>query len=320
MTINDPGPPGRLSRLAPLALMLLLACCVRSPGSGQDAPGGPVDASTFPPEQRGTTVRVVTWNVWRLFDSTCDSGQCEDWQFEALPSAEEVDERLDELASVIRRMRPDVALLQEIETDGLLARLAGRLSDVLPHRGFGETGRAASVDVGVLSAYPIVQTLGHSGDALRRDNGDRTWFSRELLEAQIDVDGHQLAAFTAHFRSKVEDDPERRLLEGRATAAVLRASASSLPDALVVLGGDLNDTPGSPPLDALESLGGLQRVAAELTDDADATYIYQGQSLAIDHIYMAPTAGARYVPGSAQVFRDTGASDHAALSADFEFR
>ncbi len=298
--------------LAAWALSSPLAGCVRSKASGEDAVDRPVDD--------GLTVRVVTWNVWRLFDSTCDSGRCEDWEFEAVPSASEVDHRLDELAAIIRGMGADVVLLQEIETDGLLARLGGRLSDLLPHRGFGETGGDASVDVGVLSAHPIVETVGHADEPLRRDNGDRTWFSRELLEARIDVDGHQLAAFTAHFRSKVDDDPERRRLEAEATAAALRDSAASLPEALVVLGGDLNDTPGSPPLDALERIGGLQRVAAELKNNADATYVFQGQRLALDHIYVAPTPGARYVPGSARVIRDTGASDHAAVSADFAFR
>lgn len=312
-----------LTGLAGLAALMISAGGCRG-GGGEDLPDAPAADSQEQGQGQGLgegpLVRVITWNVWRLFDSTCDSGRCDEGDYEPLPSAAEVDRRLDEIAAVIRGMQPQVALLQEIETEGLLVQLGARLGDILPYSGFGETGLDASVDVGVLSAFPIVQTVGHADRPLRRDNGDRAWFSRELLEARIDVQGRQLAAFTAHFRSKVDDDPERRRLEAEATAEALRRSAQSLPDGLVLLGGDLNDIPGSPPLEALERLGGLQRVAAELTEDADATYVYRGQRIALDHIYVAPTAGARYVPGSAQVNHDTGASDHAAVSALFEFR
>lgn len=281
--------------------------------------GRPANAPLPDPVEE-TVVRVVTWNVLRLFDSTCDSGKCAERDFEALPTAAVVDHRLDEIAGVLRGIAPNVALLQEIETSSLLDRLGSRLSDLMPYRAFGETGADGSMDVGVLSTFPIIESVGHGDVPLLRANGERTWFSRELLEARIDVDGRQMAAFTAHFRSKVSDDPERRRLEAEATAKILRKSAESLPDALVLLGGDLNDTPGSPPLDALESLGGLQRVGAELTGDTDATYVFRGEPRALDHLYVAPTPGARYVPGSVRVERDVGSSDHSALVAEFGFR
>jgi len=82
----------------------------------------------------------------------------------------------------------------------------------------------------------------------------------------------------------------------------------------------LNDTPGSRPIEALEEGGGLLRVAAELGSDA-ATYVYQGQAQAIDHLYLVETRGGGYVSGSARVVRSNqrglAGSDHAALAALF---
>ena len=292
------------------ALLALLGA-----GCGPPPPSPPIEEAPA-----AATVQVVTWNVRRLFDARCDSGRCGEGRFEALPTTAELDHRLDEVAAVLRGMAPDVALLQEIETAAVLDSLSARLSDDLPYRVFGESGGDASLDVAVLSAHPVLETWRHADRALTRSDGSPTRFSRELLEARMEVHGRQVAAFTAHFRSKNDDDPERRLAEAIATAGIVAGASSDADNALVVLGGDLNDTPGSPPLEALEREGALQRVAAELDDAAAATYTYRGVPVALDHLFVAPTPGARYVPGSARVVREVGGSDHAALLATFSFR
>ena len=135
------------------------------------------------------------------------------------------------------------------------------------------------------------------------------------------MEGRAVVVFTSHFRSKVDDDPGRRLAEGQAAAAIVSAKARDLPRALVVLGGDLNDVPGSPPLEVLEDLGGLLRVASDLDPADAATYVWRGDPLELDHIFLAPGPSVAYVPGSARVARDASGgyrgSDHAALRADF---
>jgi uncharacterized protein len=90
-----------------------------------------------------------------------------------------------------------------------------------------------------------------------------------------------------------------------------------------VLGGDLNDVPGSPPLEALELGGALHRVSSEHPEEAIGTIWFQGVSLAIDHLYQARDASGAYVPDSFRVVRDPSGnglagSDHAAVRADFE--
>jgi len=89
---------------------------------------------------------------------------------------------------------------------------------------------------------------------------------------------------------------------------------------LIVLGGDLNDSPGSIPINALEGNGGMLRVASELGVDA-ATYTSQGQAQAIDHLYLVETPVGRYMRGTARVIRSNqrglAGSDHAGLVATF---
>ena len=63
----------------------------------------------------------------------------------------------------------------------------------------------------------------------------------------------------AHFRSKVSDDPDA---DGGSTGrSGHREKTRQSSDAAVILGGDLNDTPGSAPTQHLESVPELLRVA-----------------------------------------------------------
>ena len=134
------------------------------------------------------------------------------------------------------------------------------------------------------------------------------------------VNGQRVIVFNAHFKAKTRDDPARRLAEASAARAIALRVADENPDALIVLGGDLNDTPGSQPINALEGDGRMTRVAAELGDGA-ATYTYQGQPQAIDHLYLVETPSGRYVRGTARVVRSNqrglAGSDHAGLVATF---
>ncbi|MCA9636139.1 MAG: endonuclease/exonuclease/phosphatase family protein, partial [Myxococcales bacterium] len=223
----------------------------------------------------------------------------------------------------ITELEADVVLLQEIENqtciDALLARLP-EFSDGY----IGEQGYAASLDTAVLVGLPTLALISHQDDEFPRlDGSGLTSFTRDLLEVHVDVDGARVIVFAAHFRSKVDDDPGRRLAEGQRAGEWLAMRAAEYPEATIVLGGDLNDVPASPPLQALESSGPLLRVASELADDS--TYLYDGKASALDHLFQALSAAGAAVPGSAKIFRSPtawdgggwGGSDHAALRASF---
>lgn len=299
--------------------------------------GGPVEAPPLPPladagpearadgpaeAPRGPTASVASFNVHRLFDAVCDTGDCGPGAYEEVPTPAELDAKVAQLGAAIRALRADVVLLQEVESQASLAALARAVPE-LPSAVLGETGGPASVDVAVLSSYPITEVRSHYATPLTLPDGRTTTFSRDLLEVHLRPSGAfgDLIVLAAHFRSKVNDDPERRLAEGRAARAIAVAVAQAFPTATVVLGGDLNDVPGSPALEALAEGGALARVSDGLPAADIGTVRYGGAWVALDHLFLARHAVGRLVPGTFQVFRTEqagwGGSDHGAIRATF---
>ncbi len=291
--------------------------------SGDGSTFGPLDAGSHdagdpsPPEGR---IRVASFNVRRFFDTVCDSAACGGDEYEELPTQRQFEDRAQQIAAAIRGLGVHAVLLQEIETQAAFDALAQRLPEMTAGA-FGEIGLPGSVDVGILARGQLDEVRKHRADkVLTRPDGSRTYFSRELLEAHLRIGEAPVALFVAHFRSKNNDDPGRRLAEAQAAAEIIAATAAERPETLVVFGGDLNDEPGSAPLAALESPGGLVRVAGELPDDEAGTYWYSGPH-AIDHLFIDARASGAYVPGTVRVAHGVGwglgGSDHAALVADF---
>jgi len=301
-----------------IALFLALALACASRPSHLRA----LRTRTPPAPHARAVLRVATLNAHLFFDTVCDSGRCGEGDFEAAPTAAEFARDAEVIAAAVRALDADVVLLQEVENQRCLDALRERLGDAYPTALVGETGRPASIDVAVLARDPMVSWRGHRGVPFARPDGRRATFARELLEVHLDHGGRRVVVFAAHFRSKVRDDPGLRLGEAMAARRIVAARGSELPDALVVLGGDLNDTPGSPAIDALEEGGALARVAATLPEGQQATYVYHGRAMALDHLFVPRAAMARVVAGSVRVLRDApgegyAGSDHASLRADF---
>ena len=289
---------------------------------------GEIDAATDP--DAGSTarpgiIRVATFNVRRFFDTVCETGKCGPSDFEEQPSQAAFDAQVDTLAKGIALIDPDVISLEEVETarclDALVAKLA-TLGKTFPIAHLGEIGSPGSVDVAILARGALGEVKTHRQTPIPLASGGTTTFSRELLEIRMTFGARQVVMFAAHFRSQYNDDPARRLAEAKATKIIVSQTATDLPEALVLLGGDLNDTPGSDAINALEEGGALVRVAKDIPALDQATYTFQGQKNAIDHIFVGAPQAARYVAKSAVAYRnDTrgsfAGSDHAALGAEF---
>jgi uncharacterized protein len=270
-------------------------------------------------------IRVATFNVRRFFDTVCETGKCGPTDFEELPAQATFDAQVDKLAKGIALIDPDVIALEEVETTRCLDALATKLASLgktFPIVHLGEIGSAGSVDVAVLARGALTEIKTHRQTPIPLAAGGTTTFSRELLEVRMTFGATQVVMFAAHFRSQSNDDPARRLAEANASRTIVTQTATELPAALVLLGGDLNDMPGSAAINALEEGGSLLRVASDIPVADQATYTFQGQKNAIDHIFVTKAQAARYVAKSAVVFRDDtrggfAGSDHAALGADF---
>jgi len=270
------------------------------------------------------TITIATYNVKMFFDTVCDSGSCGSSDFEKLP--EDLDFRLHvkSIAESIQKINADIILLQEVETKIALDALFEELSPMYENSYIGEQGYDASIDVAVMGIGEQGMIFKHGSKKIPLPNGGTTYFTREFMEVHYEIGGKEVIVFPAHFKSKSSDNPDKRLAEAMAAHDILVKATDENPDALIVMGGDLNDYPGSDPLNALSESGELLRVASELTGDDDATYYYNGP-IAIDHIFHAVNASGEYIAGTAEVIKDgdttyhLGESDHAALSADFKF-
>lgn len=267
------------------------------------------------------TVTIATYNSYRFFDIVCDSGYCSSSDYEVQFSDSEYQQKVEDMAAALKKIDADIVLIEEVEKKICMEDLLEELGSMYSVIYIGETGGTASVDVAVITKGTIVDTDKHLASIPHPDGGTTT-FARAFLEVEIELGGKKIIVFAAHFKSKSNDDPDRRLAEAQAALEIMKDTADENPDALIVMGGDLNDFPGSIPIDTLEDSSELLRVASDISDQA--TYYYDGP-IAIDHLFFALEGSGSYVAGSAQVVKDSPSwyslmsSDHAALKATFEF-
>ncbi len=291
---------------------------------GEEPDEGPADDTSASGDTAPrTTVAIATFNVSRFFDTVCHTNDC-DGGFESAPSQAAFEFKASLIAGVIESMDLDIALLQEVETLDCLEELERQLPEEYETTVFAETGFAGSLDVAVVARGRLLRVREYrNSNPLRRPDGSRTSFAREFLEVHVETPGGRAIVFDSHFKSRNNDDAGRRLAEAQAAREIVLEVAAEYPDALVVLGGDLNDTPGTDAIDALEGDGGLFRVASTLPEGEDGTHEYRGVRNALDHLYLATDAAGGAVPDTVAVVRDAsgglGGSDHAALRAEFEF-
>jgi len=276
--------------------------------------------------KRPGVLRIAQLNVRRFFDATCDSGQCGASGFEEQPTQQQYDDRVAQLAAGLAKLEADVITLAEVETQGCLDAVQAKLKEngfEYPVAKVAEIGTPGSVDVAVLARgkFESLKTHRKETEPLLRPDGSQTIFTRELPEVHLTIGTTSVIVFAAHFRSKSDDDPGRRLAEAKKTQELMVAAGTANTGALVLLGGDLNDIPGSDAINAIEKDAALVRVAKDLPVAEQGTYRFSGQNQAIDHIYTTANRATAYVAKSATVLREGNSgfagSDHATIYADF---
>ncbi len=269
------------------------------------------------------SISVATFNVRRFFDTVCDSGSCGSGDWEEQLSNAEFTARAAQIADAVRDMDVDIVLFQEFEKQPCLDAVNDELGDEYTVSIVAETGYDASIDVALLAKGEFIRRINHGDEPLHKPGttSPTYYFTREFPEIHLEINGEKVIVFVGHFKSKSDDDPDRRWAEAAGAYDIITEVASENEDALIIFGGDLNDTPGSNPINELEKNGKLHRVASELSNNLAATYRYNGSLQAIDHLFVATESSGAYVSGTAESVRGPsfglGGSDHAALKADF---
>jgi len=242
---------------------------------------------------------------------------------------------------VIDAQRPDILIAVEVENRPTLERfneqvLSAQFNFRYPHFMVIDGNDQRGIDLGIFSQFPIVEIRSHVDDP--RPDGSRL-FSRDCPEFDIFLPGgERLILLANHLKSKRNgnDDASRNLRKAQAERARAIAVKCLGRCPLVLLGGDLNDEPGSAALAALFE-GGFQDVMAHPSYPQARPGTYQ-TGLAndkIDYLILSPTLQTRlraagierrgsYHPRLWEPFDTVGdaseeASDHHLVWADLDF-
>lgn len=301
-----------------------------SGGSESAGSGGSAGDSSNPPIQ----FRVVTFNAQNFFNDKADdpppSGQ------EEILSSADYQAKLAGVAAILAKMNPDFVMLEEVENEAVVKdlkarpELGGRFVDHATFSGNDPRG----IDIAALSTVPMTQKVSHKDDqfALAGTGGsDKYRFARDLLEVHAEVNGRHMIFLGVHLKAKSNDDPQKRLAEAQRARYVADQRRKDDPSAVVIILGDFNDFPGSPPMDAVEgqppaevyqSMG--EQLGGALAWSVFTQSAASGKALH-DDLRVSPLLFERLVKGSVKILHDEDldaplrdVSDHAPVGATFQ--
>ncbi len=240
---------------------------------------------------------------------------------------------------VIAEVDANIQVCIEVENRPTLLRfneqvLAAKFGKAFPHVMVIDGNDDRGIDVGIMSRYPIRSIKSHVDDL--NPNGERT-FSRDCPEYLIDLpSGRKLLILPNHFKSKRGGDTpamkaRRKAQADRAHAIAKDALAQTQ---LVLMAGDLNDTPENPLFASLWQDGFVDvGDHPSYPKDRPGTFGTGSAANKIDYLIMSPKLRAKltrtgierrgsyhpntWVPFDTVKKQADEASDHHLVWADF---
>ena len=248
----------------------------------------------------------------------------------------------DNTARVIQAVNAHVLCLVEVEDRHTLDRFdrltLGRWKASFGHNLLIDGNDPRGIDIGLLSRFPIRSVRSHIADvtSLRK----ATIFSRDCPEFEVALpDGRSLWVLGNHFKSQgygmqKANDAKRKLQAERVRELLSRFD---LTRDLVVVAGDLNDSPSSAPLKPLLTTPGLYDVLKSPLHKGPSWTYHDGRqqidfllvsealfaslkSVGIERrgLFHKTNFGGKFPSFPEVADETTQASDHAAVWAEFE--
>ncbi|MCU0609241.1 MAG: endonuclease/exonuclease/phosphatase family protein [Chitinispirillaceae bacterium] len=270
------------------------------------------------------TVTLGFYNVENLFDLNFDGTEYPEYRPGALGWDKQMQaKKLDNIAAVIAAMQADMLGLCEIENRNALEQLRKRLWKLGCEYRYAAIADHPFTNVtnpALLSRFPILRKQSVAVNAYG--------LTRNILEADVSLDGTVLTLFVNHWPSKAY--PESRRLAA-ATALVARLRALPAGTAYSVIG-DLNAdddewrTFHTQGLDDTKGMTGINHMLGtradsagnvwhydpwqELTAKSRFSTVYKGQPQTPDHILLPPSllsgGAVTYLENSFSVFTFNG--------------
>ncbi len=269
------------------------------------------------------TVVIGQYNVKNLFDDKDQNAQ--------LGTVQKPRKELEALARTIKNSGAEIVTMQEVENKEVLQQF---VDEYLPDFGnvvLVEGNDKRGIDVAVISKHEVTNVVSHAANTFPDSEGKEMQFNRDLLRVDVDVKGYPLSIFTSHFKSKRggEWSTIERIGEARETRRILKEEMGDWSKSNFVVTGDLNDTPGSRPINELRfgSAGrskqskrqgaepALRSTLERLPAKERNTWPSKGPKEQIDYI-LYPEHMEDNLIGT-RVWRDKVASDHCMVTAEF---
>lgn len=300
----------------------------------------------------GARITVMTWNTQTFFDAVESGTEFDEFRGGANGwNAERYGARLDRLRAVIelcgRRAGeepgagPDIAVLEEIENEGVVRDICNRLSQRTTYRfaAFVPPAGASAFGSAVLSRLPITGVTAHNVDPEPSGSTDPLAL-RPMLEVSLRLGEETLTVFAVHWKSKsgsdVASSARARLAQERLLAD--RIAALEVHDALWIACGDCNQR-----YDEFTLLGRyvncwddwLEKCSSGAVAGPSGSYYFHETWETIDNVFLPgavwtvqdfrvvsepPIADSDLLPNRFDAFSGKGVSDHLPLVLALEKR
>ena len=219
-------------------------------------------AVTAEAETDSGLLTMMTWNIHNLFDGEDNGYEYDEFLQSSGWSAEKYHGRINTIADAIGRIepKPDIILLQEIESLRVLEDIARSLNSGYSHSHFA-VNPGSAIGLGIISKYPLLDAKAHSvtinNDTAprpvleariraRETNTQKNGFYKNASGGSVSQSGgleKNLVIFVCHWKSKLGGD-EATESTRRASARVLLRRIHELresePDLGIIIAGDLN--------------------------------------------------------------------------------
>jgi predicted extracellular nuclease len=328
-----------LAGAAGAALLVAFAACGQdgitdTTGSGGKAAGSAssTGGASGGGGAAGTPFAVMDWNVHNFFNDKQDSPEAGD--NEIILSTADYQAKVANIGGVVKELSPDVVMFAEVEHQSILDDMNVGVLGGAYQTALIDGNDPRGIDVGVMTKAKPDAIVSHKDEIFVLDgtNGPKYQYARDCLEVHLTVGDKKVVLLGVHFRSKgggdgSADDPDKRLAEAQHTRSIADALLAADPSLLLIILGDFNDTPGSPPVDAVSAGGFLDSASSVVPASDQYSFVFEGSQELLDHQISNPSMAKLLAAGTARLLHRAGVdddspagSDHAPLFAVYSIR
>jgi len=269
-------------------------------------------------------LKILNWNLKNFYNDKADSPDSE----ETVVTAAVFNVHVQSVAAVIADLDPDVMIFSEVENVSVLEALDDALDGAYPQRTILESNDFRGLDVGAMSKISFDEVVAHKSDRFAVEGTDvpQYRFARDCTEFHLTYNGRRIALLGVHYRSKgPPDDPAKRLAEAQRCRAIADEISEEDPELGVIILGDFNDLPDSPPVQWTlgEEPDQYVNAADSVPNGERYTFVFQNTLELIDHQIANPLMAGMLDESRVVIAHGSdvdAASDHAPLMATYDIR